>query len=102
MWVSGAGTRPPSSLSFYRNRLTVMAFPGKREIQFQPPMSYRPWYVPGDEDLRAFLVDQPELFVVARQKTLKLFGETYAYQCEPAFMQRKYSAYLCRSIPGPE
>ncbi|RLB71663.1 MAG: glycosyltransferase family 39 protein [Deltaproteobacteria bacterium] len=90
------------SLSFYRNHLAVMALSRKREIQFQPEISYRPWYLSNNKELKAFLTDHPELFVVTRKKTLELFSETYSYQCEPAFIQRKYSAYLCKSIPEPE
>ncbi len=87
------------SLSFYRNHLAVMALSGKRETQFQSPSSYRSWYLPTKAELKSFLTDHPELFVVSRKKYLPTFTETYSYQCETVFVQRKSSAWLCKAIP---
>ncbi|MBW2690292.1 MAG: hypothetical protein JRC99_10235, partial [Deltaproteobacteria bacterium] len=87
------------SLSFYRNHLAVMALSGKRETQFQPHSSYLPWHLSNDAELKTFLADHPELFVVSRNKYLHTFTETYSYQCEEIFVQRKSSAWFCKAIP---
>ncbi|MDX2479927.1 MAG: glycosyltransferase family 39 protein [Desulfuromusa sp.] len=90
------------SLSFYRNHLAIMAFPGEREIQFQPAMSYRPWYLSTNAELEDFLTDHPKLFVVVRKQAIERFIDSYPYTCEPVFVQHKHSAYLCESLPDPK
>jgi 4-amino-4-deoxy-L-arabinose transferase len=88
------------SLSFYRNRLAVMAFSGEREVQFQSEASYRPWKIDSEEGLKTFLDDHPELFVVARQDAIGAFSKTHSLRCEPIFAQRKHTAYRCESTSG--
>ncbi len=84
------------SLSFYRGRLTVTAFGPQRETQFQPEASYRPWYPADDRDLRRFLAERDELFVVVSKGKIEPFTRRYDFRCEPVHVQRKHSAFLCR------
>lgn len=86
------------SLSFYRNRLVPMAFAGEREIQFQPPSSYRPWLIENEKELQDFLEKHHELFVVARKEAINAFTESYSYKCEPVYVQRRHTAYHCQYL----
>jgi len=84
------------SLSFYRNKLAVSGPGVVRETQFQPEESFRRWYPADETDLTAFLGEQNRLFVVVNSGTIDAFTGRYAMSCEPVFIQRKKSAYLCR------
>ncbi len=84
------------SLSFYRDKLAVSGPGLVRETQFQPEASFRPWYPADEAALKSFLEGQERLFVVVDSGTIGAFSGEFSYRCEPVFIQRKKSAYLCR------
>ncbi len=88
------------SLSFYRNRLAVMALGDVRETQFQPPESYRRTYLDSEGKVGEFLAGESELFVVARPDDFAAFSAAYPYACREVFTQHRQSAYQCRRT-GP-
>ena len=90
------------SISFYRNKLAVMADHDQRETRFQSEGSYRRWYLNTNNELEDFLTRTPELFVVVRKRNIAEFTSNHPYQCEEIFTQRKHSAYLCRRLPAAE
>ncbi len=90
------------SLSLYRNRLTAAAYAMKRETQFQDDEAYREWYLPKADDLRRFLADRSEIFLVVREVSLDEFQQETGYLCETIYRQHKHSAYRCRAGAAPD
>jgi 4-amino-4-deoxy-L-arabinose transferase len=95
------------SISFYRNRLAVMALGRDRETLFQDDDAFRQTTLASDIALNTFLSDRAEIFVVAKANALRNFQSLYPSSCEELFRQRRQGAYLCRltpqqSLPRPQ
>ena len=83
------------SLSFYRQKLAIMALGRARELDFQKDESYRRWYVSSDTELKGTVRDMKRVFVVTRPADIGEFETTTAFACTEIFAQRKHSAYDC-------
>ena len=88
------------SISFYRNRLAVMALGRDREILFQDDDAFRQTTLDSDIAVKTFLADRKEIFVVAKANALRNFQNLCPSSCEEIFRQRRQDAYLCRLAPS--
>lgn len=88
------------SISFYRNRLAVMALGRDRETLFQDDDAFRQTTLDSGTAVKTFLTDRKEIFVVAKANALRNFQDLYPSSCEELFRQRRQGAYLCRLTPS--
>lgn len=82
------------SISFYRQKITVVAFGKKRETQFQYTDDYKEYYIDSKTELSNFLNSQESLLVVTRPKYIKEISD-FGFTCKDYYNQRNYSLYLC-------
>lgn len=86
------------SLSFYRDKLVVMAYGKERETQFEKDRKYKSYYLTNDNEIMQFVKERGSFFLVTRPKYIKKFENKFFAQCKEVFKQRKHSAYLCKSL----
>ncbi|BAI80457.1 conserved hypothetical protein [Deferribacter desulfuricans SSM1] len=86
------------SLSFYRDKLVVMAYGKERETQFEKDEKYKSYYLTNDNEIMQFVKERGSFFLVTRPKYIKNFEKKFFAQCKEVFQQRKYSAYLCKNL----
>jgi 4-amino-4-deoxy-L-arabinose transferase len=83
------------SVSFYRQKLAIMALGRVRELDFQKDDSFRRWYVSSATELKETVRNMKRVFVVTRPSDISEFEATTAFACTEIFVQRKHSAYDC-------
>lgn len=87
------------SISFYRNRLAIMALGLERETDFQNDAAFRQTTLDSKAAVQLALTGKEEIFLVAKSDAFKDFQNLIPSSCEPLFQQRRYSAYFCRLTP---
>ena len=88
------------SISFYRDRLAIMALGRKRETGFQDDAAFRQTTLESQVAVQAALAGKDEIFVVAKSDAFNEFQNLVPSSCEPLFQQRRHGAYLCRLTPS--
>jgi 4-amino-4-deoxy-L-arabinose transferase len=83
------------SISFYRNKLAIMAFSKERETQFEENNLYKSYYINDTATLNDFMEKEKKFFFVIRPKELANVEATYNIKCSLVAQQKKHSAYLC-------
>ena len=83
------------SISFYRNKLSIMAFSKERETQFENNDSYKKYYINDTTTLKNLISREKEFFLVIRPKELSNMKTIYNIECSLVAEQKKHSAYLC-------
>ena len=83
------------SISFYRNKIAVMAFSKTREIQFEDRDTYKKYYINDFATLKTFIDEKEHFFLVINPKELANTVSTYNIKCDFIAKQKKHSAYLC-------
>ena len=84
------------SVSFYRQKLTIMVRARARETNFETDTAYKQWYFKSNEGLKSALSGYSRLFVVTEQKYVPEFSEVTGFTCSEVFAMKKNSAYECR------
>lgn len=82
------------SISFYRQKIAVIAMGRHREIDFEKTSDYKEYYLKNFEEFRTFTLDKSKLFVVLSKKYLEDVTNL-GFSCEERFTQKKYSLFLC-------
>jgi 4-amino-4-deoxy-L-arabinose transferase-like glycosyltransferase len=88
------------SVSFYRQKLAIMALGRVRELDFEKDDRYKQWYVTSDADLKKAAKAMKKVFVVTRPADVHEFEAKTSFACTEIFTQRKFSAYECS--PGTD
>ncbi|MBP1753113.1 MAG: glycosyl transferase family 39 [Geobacteraceae bacterium] len=83
------------SVSFYRQKLAIMALGRKRELEFERNDSYKQWYLSSVDELKSRTKDMRRVFVVTRPSDIGGFEATTSFICTEIFEQRKHNAYHC-------
>ncbi|MGA1861523.1 glycosyltransferase family 39 protein [Deferribacter thermophilus] len=86
------------SISYYRNKLAIIAFGKEREIQFEKDNFYKNYYLTSFNEVKSFVNKRDEFFLVTRPKYINEFKSKFLVSCSEIFKQRKYSAYLCKRL----
>ncbi len=84
------------SVSFYRNKIAVMAFGMQRETQFEKNETYKKYYIESETEMKNFLKNNKEFFLFTRGLSGE-FQDKYKIKCEEKFLQRDYSLSLCKN-----
>ena len=84
------------SISFYRQKLAIMALGGPRETRFEQNPAYRQWYIDSDAELIADTSRIPRLFVVTKPAHLEEFTRKTSFACSELMVNKKYTAYDCQ------
>lgn len=84
------------SVSFYRNKIAIMAFGNQRETQFEKDDNYKKYYIQSENEMKGFIQNNKEFFLFTRGLA-KEFQEKYKIKCEERFLQRDYSLSLCKN-----
>lgn len=84
------------SISFYRQRLAIMALGKSRETLFEQNDLYRQWYVQDKEELKQIVLKLPRVFVVTEPKHIDEFSASMGFTCSELIIQKRNSAYDCR------
>jgi 4-amino-4-deoxy-L-arabinose transferase len=87
------------SVSFYRQKLAIIAHGRDREVGFEEDSSYRQWFIEKDDELKAALAGMERVFLVAEEKNLARFEELTSFVCCELQSQRKVVGYDCRHDP---
>lgn len=85
------------SISFYRQKIAVIAMGRHREIDFEKTSDYKEYYLKNFEEFRTFTLDKSKLFVVLPKKYLEDVTNL-GFSCEERFTQKKYSLFLCTKL----
>lgn len=88
------------SLSFYREKLAVMAWSRDRDVQFEDDPEFKEHYVTSAEELRSLIAQKRALLLVADQRDVGEFQREQGFSCTMIFKQKKESAYLCEKSKG--
>jgi 4-amino-4-deoxy-L-arabinose transferase len=83
------------SISFYRNKLAIMAFSKTRETQFENNNTYKDYYINDAFTLQTFIENEKEFFLVINPKELNNTIYNYNIKCELVAEQNKHNAYFC-------
>lgn len=81
------------SISFYRNKIAVMAMATKRETQFQKDYEYKKFYIENEDELIEFFNNHKKFFLFTRGKLEEI--KKYNIKCEIKYTQRDYILALC-------
>ncbi|MGA1846574.1 ArnT family glycosyltransferase [Deferribacter abyssi] len=84
------------SISFYRNKLAVIAYGKEREVQFENDDNYKQFYLTDDREINEFIRNNKSFFLVSRPKRIGIFQKKFNVICRKIYEQRKQSAYLCK------
>jgi len=83
------------SLSFYREKLAVMALARNRDVRFEDDPEFKEHYVRSAEELRSLIGQKRELLLVSDRRDVGEFERELGFSCNAIFNQKKESAYLC-------
>ncbi len=83
------------SISFYRNKLSIMAFSKTRETQFESNNAYKDYYINDTITLKRLIENEKKFFLVVNPKELSNTISNYNIKCELVAEQDKHSAYFC-------
>lgn len=86
------------SISFYRNKIAVMAFSKYRETQFEHSDIYKNYYINDTITLKGLMEREKEFFLVIRPKELSNTISTYNIKCNLIAKQKEHSAYFCSRL----
>lgn len=84
------------SVSFYRQKLAIMANGRDREVGFEEDAAYRQWYIEKDEEIQPALAGMDRLFLITGQDNLAGFQEMTSLECRELQAQNKKVSYDCR------
>jgi len=84
------------SISFYRQKLAIMAFGRIRETGFEKNTAYRQWHIETETELLAAISPYPRMFVVTKPGELVNFMKNSSFACSEILSNRRYTAYDCR------
>lgn len=84
------------SISFYRQKLAIMALGKPREIMFETNDLYQLWYMQSDAELKKILSEMPRVFVVTEPKHINDFSASMSFVCSELLAQKRNTAYDCR------
>ena len=85
------------SISFYRQKLAIMALGETRETRFEQNTTYRQWFIDSDAELIAGTSNLPrKLFVVTKPFHLEEFRQKTSFACSELIVNKNYTAYDCQ------
>lgn len=83
------------SISFYRNKNTIVAFYDERETQFEKDNLYKNYLINDHKTFTAFLNDLNKFFIVTEPHYITEIEMDYSLNCNVIAVQKNHSAYLC-------
>jgi 4-amino-4-deoxy-L-arabinose transferase len=84
------------SISFYRNKTTIVAFYNGRELQFEKSDRYKKYLVNDKDSLSSLLNKLGKFFIVTSPQNIEDFKKEYSCNCNLIAIQREHSAYICK------
>ncbi len=86
------------SVSFYRNKIAVMAYGRHRNLKFETNNKYKKYYIDNEKDMQQFLENNTHFFTIIKLKSIEAFKKKYYLECTKFYQQTKYGAYRCSKI----
>ena len=83
------------SISFYRNKIAVMAYGKNRDLEFETNNNYKKYYIDNEKDMQQFLKNNTYFFTIIKTKYITAFEKKYNLRCTKFYQQTKYSVYKC-------
>jgi len=83
------------SISFYRNKIAVMAYGRNRDLEFETNNNYKKYYIDNEKDIQQFLKDNAYFFTIIKAKSIAAFEKKYKLKCTKFYQQTKYGVYKC-------
>ena len=83
------------SISFYRNKKTIVAFYDGRETQFEKNNIYKKYLINDNKTFINLLENLNQLFIVTDPQYITEIEMSYSLDCKLIALQRDHSAYLC-------
>jgi 4-amino-4-deoxy-L-arabinose transferase len=83
------------SISFYRNKIAIMAFSKERETLFEKDDNYKRYYKTDVLELSTLFKEEKNFFIVSSPKSIESLQATYKIKCSYISRQKKHSAYFC-------
>lgn len=84
------------SISFYRNKNTIVAFYDERETQFEQNMAYKKYLINNKEDLSNLFNKLNKFFIITESKNIIDIERDYLINCNLIATQKEHSAYICK------
>ena len=83
------------SISFYRNKKTIVAFYDGRETQFEKNNIYKKYLINDNKTFINLLENLNQLFIVTDPQYITEIEMSYSLDCKLIAIQKDHSAYLC-------